>query len=159
MPLNAGGHRRADAVDAERAPVVAVEVEGDEVPAVAQRHEAVRLDVAAARAVVARAVVEPQAVAAPGRLGERHQDADVGGLVVGRAAVRCIRTVISLSVSTRSRSALGMTWTSLVEGADGGLARASGRPCRTARAARSSTATASSSSSSSGGSRPPAPRA
>ena len=68
-PVAAGA---ADAVDAERPPVVAVEVEGDEVPAVAQRDQAVRLDVAPAGAVVAGAVVEAQPVLAAAGLGERH---------------------------------------------------------------------------------------
>ena len=75
-----GLRRRADAVDAERPPVVAIEVEGHEVPPVAQRHQAVRLDVAAAGAIVAGAVVEAQPDLAPAGLGEGHQDGDVGRL-------------------------------------------------------------------------------
>ena len=76
--LEPGRCRRADAVDAERAPVVAVEVERHQVPPVARRHQPVRLDVTASGAVVAGAVVEAQPVVAPGGLGQRHQHPDVG---------------------------------------------------------------------------------
>ena len=73
---------------AERPPVVAIEVERDEVPTIAQRHEAVRFDVATAGAFVPGAVVESQSLLAPGGHRQRHQHGDVGRLVIGRAGCR-----------------------------------------------------------------------
>ena len=69
---------RPDAVDAERAPVVPVEVEGDEVPAVLQRHQPMGLDVAASGGAVAALVVEAHPLAGPAGLGQAHEDVDVG---------------------------------------------------------------------------------
>jgi hypothetical protein len=78
-PVPAAGlaHPTRDTVKAERAPVVTVEVEGDEVPAVAAVDDRCGLDVAAAGLVIACDVAElkPGGVAAGG--GDRGQDVGV----------------------------------------------------------------------------------
>jgi hypothetical protein len=119
----------------------------------------VGLDVPATGAVVTGAVVEAQPVLAPAGLGEGEEDRDVGRLLVGDAGTtRPTRTVTSPSVSTRSRSALGMTCRSFVMAATA-ASPSIGSADRDRSRRPTETATASSSSSSSGGSRPPAPRA
>ncbi len=77
-----GRHARADPIDPERAPVLAVVVPGDEVPALAGIDDPVRLDPPLRDGVPAIRVVEPQpqALAAqPGELGEHRR-------IDGRAA-------------------------------------------------------------------------
>ena len=63
----------AHAVDAEGAPVVALDVEGDEVPAGAHRHEPVGLDAALGSDAVVGAVGEAQDLAVAGGRGDQGQ--------------------------------------------------------------------------------------
>ena len=60
----------AEPIDTERAPVLAIEVVGDEVPAARQRHQPVRLDVPMRCGGVGGGVVEPQPDAVAARLGD-----------------------------------------------------------------------------------------
>ncbi|GGV68551.1 hypothetical protein GCM10010228_23130 [Streptomyces massasporeus] len=70
-----------DAVHAERTPVVAVEVPGDQVPAAFGAHQAVRLDAAAGGGAVVAAVFEAQPFGVPAQVGEfgEHGRVDRGG--------------------------------------------------------------------------------
>ena len=76
-----------DAVGAERPPVVAVEVPGDQVPAALAAHQAVRLDAAAGGGAAVVAVLEAQPLGVPAEVGEFGEDGRVdGGGPAGRAA-------------------------------------------------------------------------
>ena len=77
MPAAGVAHASLDAVEAKGAPVVAVEVERHQVPAMAAVDDRDGLDVAAAGLVIARDVgeLEPGGVAAGG--GERREDIGV----------------------------------------------------------------------------------
>ncbi|GHC82212.1 hypothetical protein GCM10010309_58520 [Streptomyces violaceochromogenes] len=70
-----------DAVHAERAPVVAVEVPGDQVPAALGAHQAVRFDRASGGGAVVAAVLEAQPFGVPAQVGElgEHGRVDRGG--------------------------------------------------------------------------------
>ena len=73
LEATAGGRGPLEPVDAKRAPVRAVAVPGDEVPAPAEVDEAVRLDDAAALLRLAAAVGEAQPLAVAARAGDRRQ--------------------------------------------------------------------------------------
>ncbi|KMS73343.1 hypothetical protein ACM01_19070 [Streptomyces viridochromogenes] len=72
----------ADAVDAERTPVLAVEIPGDQVPAALAAHQAVRLDGTAGGCALVIAVLEAQPLGVPAEVGEfgQHGRVDGGGL-------------------------------------------------------------------------------
>ncbi len=75
--LLAGGLGVGDAVEAEGAPVLAVAVVGDEVPAAAEGDEAVGLDPAVGAVGVAGGVAEPQRLVVAAGLGEGGEDGSV----------------------------------------------------------------------------------
>ena len=70
-------HAAADPVDAERAPVVAVEIERDQVPAMAAVDDRGRLGLALRRAVVTGDVGEPQLDAVAAGAGDLGQQVGV----------------------------------------------------------------------------------
>ncbi|KUN92866.1 hypothetical protein AQJ67_39910 [Streptomyces caeruleatus] len=77
-----------DAVDAERPPVLAVEVPGDQVPAALAAHQAVRLDTAAGGGALVIAVLEAQSLGVPAEVGELGQHGRVDGRGLGAAQHR-----------------------------------------------------------------------
>ena len=104
-----GRRPRRDPVDAERAPVGAVAVPGDQVPAPPGVHEPVRLDEAAAACAVAAVVAEaqPLVVAARGRDRGQRPRGRRSGPDAGNG------TVAAPIALTRRRSARGRTCSSL----------------------------------------------
>lgn len=145
--------RRGDAVGPERAPVVAVDVPGDQVPAAFGAHQAVRFDVPAGRGAAVVAVLEAQPLTVAAGVGEFREHARVHG---GGLGPRSIGTVKALRALTRRRSRLGSTCSSLAR-ARTEVSPMPSMPCPAAVRSPTATATASSSSSSSGGSSAPAP--
>jgi hypothetical protein len=81
----ARGGARLHAVDAEVAPVLAVDVEGHQIPALSGVDEAVRFDVADALSAVVRPVFEADALVVAGGGGDDGQRLGVdGGAAAGR---------------------------------------------------------------------------
>ncbi|GAA4339157.1 hypothetical protein GCM10023086_73980 [Streptomyces venetus] len=77
-----------DAVGAEGAPVLPVQVPGDQVPAAFGAHQAVRFDAAAAEGAVVSAVLEAQPLGVPAEVGEFGQHGRVDGVGQGPAQHR-----------------------------------------------------------------------
>ena len=85
---HAGRGRPRQPVDAEGAPVLAAAVPGDEVPAAAEVHERVRLDLAAAVGAVAASVGEAQALGVAAGGGDHGQVLRVDRRAADRRADR-----------------------------------------------------------------------
>ena len=105
----AGRHDVDEAVDAERPPVVAVAVVGDEVPAPRRLHEPVRVERALRLATAGVAVADAEPLAVATGAGQRRRAAR-------RRPARCVppsRDVIASSAPTWRRSVGGSSWSSL----------------------------------------------
>ncbi|GHA60926.1 hypothetical protein GCM10010303_85670 [Streptomyces purpurascens] len=77
-----------EAVHAEGAPVLPLQVPGDQVPAALGAHQAVRFDAAAAQGAVVAAILEAQPLGVPAEVGEFGQHDGVDGVGHGAAQHR-----------------------------------------------------------------------
>ena len=149
----AGGLR--EPVEPEGAPVVALEVVRQQVPAPADRHQLVRLGVATAvlpgRAAAARGVAEPQPLAgrgSPGRPSPARDASTSGARENGES------TVAARSASARRRSRVGQHLHHLRQRRQRRLREGAGEGARRAAPSATTIAIASSSSTTSGGIEP-----